>query len=534
MKKIAIGKDARLKLLEGVKLMYDCVVTTLGPKGRNVALSRPWGYPLVIHDGVTVAKEVESEDELVQMGVLLIREAANNTNTEAGDGTTTATLFAYHLVEKGMKLLDEGVNPMFLRKQIEAAMPKLKEEINKIAVKTDKMSDVERVAYISSSDELVGKLVAEAIEKVGKDGLVTVEEGKTIDTTIDYTEGMEFDRGYRWAGFITNPDRQEAVLINPVVIIFNKELSMQIEVLPLLDTFLKQGIKTFFFVGKIKGPAMDIIATNKRSGNFNALVVDPPGFGDNQKAILEDLAIMTGGKVIPDEFFGMPQEEFVKNFDKDWIGYAKTVITNERTTKVIKTDDKDIQTAVKERVRTLKKQKENSDSPFTVEQLDERIAKLTTGAAVIKVGVKNEVEMREKVERVKDAVGAAKAALEEGVVPGGGVTFMRIAEEVFRKTDLNDGERLLRDVLYEPVVKLLSNAGESEDKTATILSELAAQGGHVGYEVRSGEVKDMTKAGVLDPARVIRLSLENGVAVANTILTTDVLIADKHEPLPNQ
>lgn len=526
MKLIITGEKARKKLLKGAKIMYDCVATTLGPKGRNVAIARQWHYPIVVHDGVTVAKEVESKDEYIDMGIQLIRESAANTNTEAGDGTTTATLLSYHIIKKGMELLEKGYNPMVLRKQIEETLPLLVKRLEEISTETNSQRDIEYVATVSSSSKRIGKLVAGAIEKVGKDGLITVEEGKSIKTEVEYTEGMEIDKGWKSHLFRTNTEREEAVVHKPAIVIFNKEVSMQKEIVPLLEAIVNKN-KNFVIVGKVKGPALEIIVGNKLRGNVNALVIDPPSFGDNQLAILEDLAILTGGKVITDEFLGMDKETFAKEFDINWVGNANSVVAGKDTTKIIKLDDDKIDKAVNTRVKQLRNLKEKEESIFEQEKLDERIAKLTTGAAVIKVGVKNEVEMREKVERVKDAVGSAKSALREGIIPGGGLAFIKMAEAL--EPSKNEGHALMHSVLYEHPRKLFTNAGEDEKSIEVIFEEISKKEGNYGYEVNTGEIVDLVKAGIVDPTKVIRLGLENAVSVAGTILTTDVLIALKYQ-----
>ncbi len=542
MKKIIFKQEAREKLREGAKIMHDAVVTTLSPKGRNVGITRQWGTPIVVHDGVTVAREVEDKDEFVNSGIQLIREAASKTNEEAGDGTTTSTLLAYQIIDRGMTLLEEGTNPMVLRKQMEESIPKLKEELKKISKPVKGLEDIKRVAFISSADEEIGNYVAQAVEKVGDHGLITVEEGG-VEMGIDYTEGMEFNKGYAAPHFITSPQRMESVIDSPIIAVIGKKVTLVKEILPLLEVMAAIK-KDIVIIGDVEGDALKTAVVNKMKGNINILIVPPPGYADRKDNALEDIALITGATVVSDEI-GLDLTQFQNQFDKKWIGTAKMVVAGKNSTMIIKQEEKDVVTepekeSIKERNKKLEERIENlkeyikkEKSPFEVEKAQERLAKLTTGVAIIKVGAKTEAAMRERLERTKDAVSAARAASDEGIVPGGGVAFIQIAK-IFEGRDLNPGEQLLFNVLHTITDKLLENAGEDEKKQVEIIKEIKQKGGDFGYNVNSGQVEDLIKSGVIDPAKVIRLSLENAVEVGGSILSTDCLIVDEREKVDTQ
>lgn len=516
MRKLVFEKEARGKLLKGAELMYKAVVSTLGPKGRNVAINYEWRNPIVVHDGVTVAREVMDKDEFVQVGIDLIREASQKTNDEAGDGTTTSTLLAYWIVKHGMTLLDKGVNAMVLRNELNEALPLLQEEIKKIATPIKDNKDVARVAFISSASEEIGSLVAQAVDKVGKDGLVTVEEGKGGDTVVDYTEGMEFDKGYVDYRFVTNPNRMEAIIKDAYVVVLDKKITTGQEIINMLETLVRKT-KNIVLIGDINGSALATILTNKMQGNINAVVVHPPSYGDRQKEYLDDIALLTGATVLSDQI-GVD----IKDFDMSWVGKAETVAVNKNTTMII--EGKGDKKEAEKRVKSLRGLRDKAESTFEKEKIEERLAKLTTGVAVIRVGAKTEVEMREKIERVKDAIGAARAAIDEGIVPGGGVTFLRLRKVLGAKGVLGKtGKDVLYRVLEEPMRKILSNAGEKnvDDMIERILKHKDV---NYGYEMNSGKLTDLVKEGIIDPAKVLRLSLENAISVAGSILTTDCLI----------
>lgn len=514
-KLIKFNKSARDKLFSGVKLLSDVVVSTLGPKGRNVAIERTWGTPIVIHDGVTCAKEVASSDPYENVGVQLVRESANKTNSEVGDGTTTATLLAYELIKGGLKLIDDGMNPMVLRSEIYKTLPFLKEKIAKIAKPIKSKEDVERVATISSSDPEIGKLVAEAVNKVGKDGLVVPEEGNSLETTVEYTDGFEFNKGYLlYAGvpiFVTNPDRMEAVVNNPAIIILKKEVSLAIEIGKILEVVALK-FKDVVVIGKnITGDALATMAVNKQRGNINTIAIQaPPHDLDN---FLDDLAILTGAKVISSN------DECTD--DLSWLGRADKVIADRDNTVIIKGGGS--ATHISNRIKALKSMIARETSIFEKEKEEQRLARLTKGVAVIRVGAKTEIDMREKIERVKDAIGSALSARDEGVVAGGGTAFLKLLPVLDEVDVSNEVKDLLKSVLRSVINKLLDNSGESHKNL--ILKEIMSKGNNYGYEVNSGKIVDLVKEGIIDPAKLIRIALENAVAVSTSLLSTDCVIA---------
>lgn len=516
-KVLSFGPDARDKLFEGVTLLANAVATTLGPKGRNVAITRQWGTPIVVHDGVTVAREVESKDPLITIGVDLVREAAAKTNEEAGDGTTTATLLAYEIVRLGMKLIDQGFNPMVLREQIYLALPLLLDELKKLSQPASKTLDLTRVATISSADESIGQMVAEAVKKVGNDGLVTVDEGKGMDTTAEFTKGLEFDNGYLSPYFITNPQRMEAVIKEPVVAIINKKLSMADEILPILNAIIKTSKDIVMIALDISGDALASLVANKMKGLINAVGVKAPGISQNQVHYLEDIAVLTGGQVWSDE-------KPIDLASPDWLGRAKRVSVTRKSTVVIGGQGK--KSLVKARIDELRAQKDDkSTDKFERERIEERLAKMSTGVGVIRVGAKTDIDMREKLERIKDAVGAATAAKEEGIVIGGGTAFLKMRKVLAGRRD--EGSRLLWEVLESPIRKLMLNSGESANRINEVIEQIDEDNADLGYEVVKGTVTSLSKKGVVDPAKVIRLSLENAVGVATSILSSDCLIGIK-------
>jgi len=509
---LAFGKEAREKLFEGVKILSNAVTTTLGPKGRNVAIQRNWGDPFIVHDGVTVAREVGDKDEFKLMGIDLVKQAANKTNEEAGDGTTTSTLLAYELIKGGLELVNGGMNPMVLRVQINKALLKLLEEIKKISTSVKSSNEIERVAYISSGDLEIGKMVAEAVKKVGKDGVVTAEEGGGVETFVEYTDGMEFDKGFLNHYFVTNPLRMEAVIEDPTIAIVNRKISVVPELQRVLEPMFKKSKDLVLIATDVSGDALATMVQNKIKGNFNALAVKAPTGGAGQiEHFLEDIAVITGGKVINND------ADITE--DGSWMGSAKKVITDKDTTVIVqgKGNKKD----VKSRAAAIKGQIEKESNVHLKEKLEERLAKLTKGVAIVKVGTKTDVDMREKVERVKDAIGAATAAREEGVVAGGGTAFLRLKKAL---NGSSEGETLLGSILTSPVEKLMFNAGENEEAIKGYIKKISTKGGNWGYEVEEGKIVDLVEQGIIDPSKVVRLALENAVSVSTSILTTDVLI----------
>jgi len=512
---IAQGKKAREKLFEGVELAANVVCTTLSPKGRNVAIQREWGIPLVVHDGVTVMKEVNSNDPLVKIGIDLIRVAAEKNNLEVGDGTTTVTLLAYELVKGGLELIDKGVNPMVLRTEIYKVLPLLIDKIKELSKPIKNKEEIARVATISSADEEIGEKVSIAMDKVGKDGLVVPEEGTQFETEVDYTEGMQFNKGYLLVGgtpvFVTNPSRMEAVVENPAIVILKKEISLGTEIGPLLEVIAKETKNIIVIAKNITGDALVTMGVNKYKGNINAIAIQAPGYDTDN--FLDDLAVMTGGRVI--------NTEQDATDDLKWLGHAEKVISDRDTTIVI--GGKGNPEAIKERVKSIKAMMEREKSQFEKEKEEQRLARMTRGVAVIRVGAKTDIDMREKVERVKDAIGAATAAREEGIVAGGGTAFLRLLPVLDDANVSDDTKALLKSVLRSPIYKILENcAEENPDK---IVNEIMKKDGNFGYEVNSGKVIDLVENGIIDPSKVIRKAIENSFSVGTSILTTEVLIA---------
>lgn len=527
-KQLRYSKKARQSLVKGVNKLADAVVTTLGPKGRNVALDKKWGAPNVVHDGVIVAKEIELADPFENMGAQLVKEAASKTSDVAGDGTTTATLLAQSIINKGTTLVNAGANPMILKTGIEIGVGALVEEIRRMSVKV-KEGDVAKVATISAQDEKIGNLIAQALEKVGKDGVVTVEEGKGLELSIDYKEGMEFDKGYASAYFVTNPDKMEAEIDDPYILITDKKVSALNELLPFLENLVKVSKNLVIIADEIEGEALATLVVNKLRGTFNALAIKAPGFGDRRKEMLEDIAILTNGTVISEDtgrkFEGVTLEDCGRA-DKVWADKESARIIGGMGSKA----------AISARVAQIKQAIENSTSDFDKEKLQERLAKLSGGVAVINVGAATEIEMKDKKERVNDAVSATKAALEEGIVPGGGVTLLR-ARKVLNKIktklvgDQKKGVEILYDALSEPLAMIAKNAGENEK---IVLKKVeGSKEEDFGFDVMTGKYTSMLKAGIVDPTKVARTAVQNAASVGMMVLTTEALITDIPEKNPS-
>ena len=522
-KLLRFGEEARRSLEAGVDKLADAVAITLGPKGQNVVLDKKWGAPTITNDGVTIAKEVELEDPWENMGAQLCKEVATKTNDVAGDGTTTATVLARAMVKGGMKNVAAGANPMALKRGIEKAVDAVVKSIEKQAKDVETKEEIAQVASISAADPAIGDLIAEAIDKVGKDGVITVEESNTFGMELEFVEGMQFDKGYISPYFVTDQERMEAGLEDPYILIVNKKVSSVQEVLPMLEKVMQSGKPLAIIAEDIEGEALATLVVNKIRGTFNAVAVKAPGFGDRRKAMLQDIAVLTGGQVISEEV-GLKLE----NATLDLLGSArKVVVTKDDTTIIEGAGSED---EVKGRVNQIKAEIENTDSDWDKEKLQERLAKLSGGVAVIKVGAATEVELKEKKHRIEDAVSATRAAVEEGVVPGGGVTLVR-AESALLKLKLKDdeatGANIVRDALSEPARRIATNAGY---EGAVVVSQLRGEGDSGnGFNAATGEWVDMVKAGIIDPAKVTRSALQNAASIAALVLTTEASVVEKPE-----
>ena len=523
-KQILFGEEARRALGRGVDALADAVKVTLGPKGRNVVLDKKFGAPTITNDGVTIARDIELEDPFENMGAQLVKEVATKTNDVAGDGTTTATLLAQAMVREGMRNVAAGANPMVLKKGIEMAVNTLVEEIKKKA-KSVKGDDVAQVATISSSDETIGKLIADAMSKVGKDGVITSEESKTMKTELKVVEGMQFDRGYISPYMVTDADKMEAVLKDPYILITDRKISTISDILPILEEVVKQGKELVIIAEDLDGEALATLVVNKLRGTFKALAVKAPGFGDRRKAMLEDIAILTGGTVI--------SEELGRKLDSVTIadlGHAGQVrATKDETTIVDGVGDKK---AIAARVEQLKKQVAETTSDFDKEKLQERLAKLSGGVAVIEIGAATEVEMKDKKLRIEDALNATRAAVEEGIVAGGGTTFVDILpalDGLKAEGDVLTGINIVKRAIEEPVRQIADNAGR---EGSVVVEEVKKAGKGKGFNALTGQYEDMIKAGIVDPAKVVRSALQNAASIAAMVLTTETLVADKPEKNP--
>lgn len=523
-KQLKFGKDARTALLAGIDLVAKAVVTTLGPKGRNIALDKKWGAPNIVHDGVSVAKEIDLPDPFENMGAQLVKEASSKTNDNAGDGTTTSTLLAQVMTQNGMKKIDNGANPMILKKGIEAAVDAVVEELKKQAKPIKNHEEITQVATISAGDVEIGAKIAEALDKVGHDGVVTVEEGKGFTIDIEYKEGMEFDRGYASPYFVSDSSKMEAEIDNPYILLTDKKISSIQELLPFLEKFVKVSKNLVIIADEIDGEALTTLVVNKLKGTFNALAIKAPGFGDRRKEMLEDIAVLTGGTVISEE-----TGKTFETIEVEDLGQAEKIWADKDSARVI--GGKGDQKTIEKRIEFLKNQVKTTDSDFDKEKLQERLAKLSGGVAVINVGAATEVELNEKKERVKDAVGATKAAVEEGIVPGGETALLR-ARQVVKKLKLDGDEKLgaeiVFDALEEPIKWLAKNAGD--DEKAVLKKVEDSKDSDFGYNALTGEFGSMSKMGIVDPVKVTRSALQNAASVAKTVLTTEGLVTDIPEP----
>jgi len=519
-KQLKFGKDARAKLLKGINIVAKAVVTTLGPKGRNVALDKKWGAPNIVHDGVSVAKEIDLPDPFENMGAQLVKEAASKTNDTAGDGTTTSTLLAQVMTGKGMKKVNAGANPMIVKRGMEKAVEAVVSELKKMAKPIKNKEEIAQVAAISAGEPEIGDKIAEALDKVGKDGVVTVEEGKGLTIDIEYKEGMEFDRGYASAYFVTNPDKMEAEIEDAYILLTDKKISAIADLLPFLEKFVKVSKNLVIVADEIEGEALATLVVNKLRGSFNVLAIKAPGFGDRRKESLEDIAILAGGVVISED-----TGRTFESIEITDLGKADKVWADKDNARII--GGKGEKSAINGRIASIRKQIEATDSDFDKEKFEERLAKLSGGVAQINVGAATEIELNDKKERVKDAVGATKAAVEEGIVPGGETALLR-AREVVKKIKADGDEKIGVDIVYEaledPIRWLVKNAGA--DDVAVVKKILASKDVDFGFNALTSEFGSMTKMGIVDPVKVTRLALQNAASVASMVLTTEGLVTD--------
>ena len=521
-KEVRFADEARQRMLRGVNVLANAVKVTLGPKGRNVVLEKSFGAPTVTKDGVSVAKEIELEDKFENMGVQMVKEVASQTSDAAGDGTTTATVLAQAILREGLKQVAAGFNPMDLKRGIDRATVALTEELKKLSKPCEDDKSIAQVGTISANaDEEIGRIIAEAMSKVGKEGVITVEEGSGLENELEVVEGMQFDRGYLSPYFINNQQSQSAELENPYILIHDKKISNIRDLLPLLESIAKAGRPLLIIAEDVEGEALATLVVNNIRGIVKVAAVKAPGFGDRRKAMLQDIAILTGGKVISEEV-GLSLEKV----QLDDLGTAKRVrVSKEDTTIVDGGGDK---AAIEGRIKELKQQIEETTSDYDREKLEERVAKLAGGVAVIKVGAATEVEMKEKKARVEDALHATRAAVEEGVVPGGGVALIRAVKGIEKLTGANDdqnvGINILRRAVEEPLRQIVANAGHDP---AVVLNAVAAGSGNYGFNAATGEYGDMVEFGIIDPTKVTRLALQNAASVAGLLLTTEAMIAEQ-------
>jgi chaperonin GroEL len=527
-KLLKFSEEARRALETGVNKLADAVAITLGPKGHNVVLDKKWGAPTITNDGVTIAKEIELEDPWENMGAQLAKEVATKTNDVAGDGTTTATVLARAMVHQGMRNVAAGANPMGLKRGIEKAVSAVVEQIAKLAKDVESKEEIAQVASISAADPRIGEVIAEALDKVGKDGVVTVEESNTFGMELEFVEGMQFDKGYISPYFVSDPERQEAILDEPYVLIVNKKISSVQDLLPPMEKVLQSGKPLLLIAEDIEGEALATLVVNKIRGTFNAVAVKAPGFGDRRKAMLQDIAILTGGTVVSEEV-GLKLD----NVGLDLLGTARKVVVTKDDTTIVEGGGSEAD--VKGRISQLKSEIENTDSDWDREKLQERLAKLSGGVAIVKVGAATEVELKEKKHRIEDALSATRAAIEEGIVPGGGVALIRAADAVGDlklEGDEATGAQIVFASTSEPAKLIASNAGY---EGAVVVERIRSEGDGRGFNAANGEWVDMVKVGIIDPAKVTRSALQNAASIAALVLTTESAVVEKpeeEEPAP--
>ncbi len=525
-KQIKTGDDARRALEKGVNTLADTVKITLGPKGRNVVLDKKYGTPLFTHDGVTIAKEIELDDPFENMGAQIVKEVSTKTNDVAGDGTTTACLLAQAIIREGLKNVAAGANPMVVRKGIEKATAAAVEHLKSISKVVDGGASIKQVAAISASDETIGALISEAMDKVGKDGVITVEESKTMTTHLTLTEGMQFDRGYASPYMCTDTEKMEAVLDNPVILITDNKISNIQEILPLLEKIVSQGLKLLIIADDIESEPLATLVVNKLRGTFNCVAVKAPGFGDRRKEMLRDIATLTGGTLVSNET-GIE----LKDVDLSMLGRAKTVKVDKENTTIV--EGKGAKSELDARIASIRSQIANTTSDYDREKLQERLAKLAGGVAVINVGAATEVEMKEKKLRIEDALAATRAAVEEGIVPGGGVALLSAAPAVDKlietlEGDEKTGARIIRKALEEPLKQIAVNAGV--DGAVVVNTVLTSTKANYGYDASCDTYCDVVKKGIIDPTKVTRSAIQNAASIASTLLTTESAVCDIPTP----
>ena len=527
-KQFKYGEEARRSLEKGVDTLADAVKITLGPKGRNVVLDKKFGAPLITNDGVTIAKEIELEDAFENMGAQLVKEVSVKTNDVAGDGTTTDALLAQTIIREGMKNIAAGANPMVLKKGIAKATEYTVEELKKISKPIESKTAIAQVASVSAGDEEIGTLLSDAFEKVGKDGVITIDESKTMKTELSVVEGMQFDRGYASPYMMTNPDKMDAVLEDPLILITDKKISVFQDLLPVLEQVVKSGRGLFIIAEEVEGEALTALVLNKLKGAIKCVAVKAPGYGDRRKAMLEDIAILTGATVISSD---LGYE--IKDATLDMLGSAKMVQVDKDNTTIV--DGAGDPALIKQRVAAIQHQIAESTSDYDKEKLQERLAKLSGGVAVVRVGAATEVEMKERKLRIEDALAATRAAVEEGIVPGGGIALLSVSDKVtaYANTfsgDEKTGALIIAKALTAPIKQIAENAGV--DGGVIVDNVLRAKKANFGYDALKNEFCDMVEKGILDPTKVTRSALQNAASVSSTLLTTEVIVADKPEPAP--
>ncbi|MEC7820718.1 MAG: chaperonin GroEL [Actinomycetota bacterium] len=525
-KNLVFNEEARKGLEAGVNKLADVVKVTLGPKGRNVVLEKKWGAPTITNDGVTIAKEVDLEDSFENMGAQLAKEVASKTNDVAGDGTTTATVLAQSMVNEGMKTVSSGVNPMEVKRGMLQASEAITEFIASFSKSIGGKDEVAQVASISAADDEIGGTIAEAMEKVGQDGVITVEEGQTFGMELEFTDGMQFDKGFISPYFVTDQDRQEAVLENPYILIVNSKITAVNDLLPLLEKVMNSGKSLLVLAEDVEAEALATLVVNRIRGTFSSVAVKAPGFGERRKAMLEDIAILTGGEVVSEEL-GLK----IENTTVEMLGEAARVVVKKDTTTII--DGAGKKADVEGRIKQIQKEIDESDSDWDKEKLQERLAKLSGGVAVVKVGAATEVELKEKKMRIEDALSATRAAVEEGIVAGGGVTLIRAQASIEKLSGGSDGEKIGRTIvskaLEEPLRQIAENAGY---EGGVMVEKVKAAKNNEGLNALTGEVVDLVSEGVIDPAKVTRSTVQNATSIASLVLTTEALIAEEPEDLP--